>query len=301
MSTDRETTRIVRSWLRTDEHESADRILGTVLDRLDTTPQRRATGWRARRLPQMNTVAKLGLAAAVVAVALIGFSILRGQNIGGPQLADPTTTPTESAVTTPSTTPRPLPVGELDPGSYLVTREDWTPVPFSITVPAGWANNAAGFMTKHADEPAEVMLTPWLVTHIYADACQWDGTLFEVGTTADDLAAALAEQGAREVSGPIDVTLGGHPAKQIELSVPADLDAATCDDGGMRSWPSSATDETTGWIPRPGQTDVVYIIDVDGERILIGTTRGPEASDQDVRELEGVIASIRIISDPSGN
>ena len=36
MSTDRETTRIVRSWLNTEERESADRVLDAVLDRLDT-------------------------------------------------------------------------------------------------------------------------------------------------------------------------------------------------------------------------------------------------------------------------
>ena len=52
MSTDRDTTRIVRSWLQTDEYESADHVLDAVLDRLDTTPQRRSTWWPARRLPR---------------------------------------------------------------------------------------------------------------------------------------------------------------------------------------------------------------------------------------------------------
>ena len=61
MSTDRDITRIVRSWLRTDEHESADRVLDAVLDRLDTTPQRRATWWPAWRFPEMNNTAKLAL------------------------------------------------------------------------------------------------------------------------------------------------------------------------------------------------------------------------------------------------
>ena len=46
MSTDRDTTRIVRSWLQTDEHESADRVLDAVLDQLDATPQRRPPGGR---------------------------------------------------------------------------------------------------------------------------------------------------------------------------------------------------------------------------------------------------------------
>ena len=46
MSTDRDVTRIVRSWLHEDAHEDADRILNLVLDQIDTTPQRLARGWR---------------------------------------------------------------------------------------------------------------------------------------------------------------------------------------------------------------------------------------------------------------
>ena len=51
MDTERDVTRIVRSWLRTDEHESADRVLDNVLALLDATPQRRSW-WPARRIAQ---------------------------------------------------------------------------------------------------------------------------------------------------------------------------------------------------------------------------------------------------------
>jgi hypothetical protein len=300
MSTDRDTTRIVRSWLRSEENDSADRVLGTVLDRLDTTPQRRTTWWPVRRLPEMNNTAKLALAAAAVVVAaLLGIQFLvPGANIGGPDLPDAS----DSGVLVPSTAPRALPPsGELEPGTYLVSRPDWTPVPFSITVPAGWTTDINGFIRKHEGEQQELMLTPWMVTHVYTDACQWDGSLIEVGGTTEEMAAALAEQGARVVAGPVDVTLGGYPAKRIELSVPTDIDVASCDHGEMRSWPSSATDETEGWVPRPGQTDVIYLIDVDGARVLIGTTRGPEAFDEDVAQLDAIITSIRISPGSVGN
>ena len=52
MSTERDLTRVVRSWMRDDEYESADRVLDAVLDALDATPQRRATSWPVRRLPR---------------------------------------------------------------------------------------------------------------------------------------------------------------------------------------------------------------------------------------------------------
>jgi hypothetical protein len=96
MSSERDVTRIVRSWMRDDEHESADRVLDAVLDQLDTTPQRRATWWPARRLTNVNSMAKLALsAAAVVVAAVIGVSLLGSGNIGGPSVTDPT--PEQSA------------------------------------------------------------------------------------------------------------------------------------------------------------------------------------------------------------
>ena len=77
-------THIVRSWLRADEHESADRVLGNVLAALDTTPQRRSWG-PARRITDMNNFAKLGIAAAAVVVgAVIGINLVPASGgVGG--------------------------------------------------------------------------------------------------------------------------------------------------------------------------------------------------------------------------
>jgi hypothetical protein len=97
MSTDRDVTRIVRSWLHEDAYEDADRILNLVLEEVDTTPQR-SPSWLARRFPPMNSTMRIALAvAAVVAIALLGVSLLIPKNIG---------TPTETA--TPSTIPNGL-------------------------------------------------------------------------------------------------------------------------------------------------------------------------------------------------
>jgi len=85
MSADRDVTRIVRSWLHEDAHEDADRVLDMVLDLVDTTPQRRAS-WLARRTPTMNNYARLGLvAAAVLAVVIVGIGLFgRSLDVGPP-------------------------------------------------------------------------------------------------------------------------------------------------------------------------------------------------------------------------
>ena len=104
MSTDRDMTRIVRSWLRTDEHESADRVLDNVLALLDATPQRRSL-WPTRRIVDMNSVAKLATAiAAVVVAAVVGINLLPG-GVGPGD--DPTPSPSPSPSPSPTAPPEP--------------------------------------------------------------------------------------------------------------------------------------------------------------------------------------------------
>jgi hypothetical protein len=88
MSSERDITRIVRSWLKEPANENADRVLDSVLDQLDTTPQRRA-GWPARRFPNVLTYARFGLvAAAVVAAVAIGIGLF-GNSVGPPGVPTP--------------------------------------------------------------------------------------------------------------------------------------------------------------------------------------------------------------------
>jgi len=96
MSQERDVTRLFRSWIREDQHESADQLLGSVLDRLDTTPQLRSR-WPARRSNSMNTYAKLiAVAAAVLVVAVVGYRFLPAQpgGSGGQPTIEPSPSPT---------------------------------------------------------------------------------------------------------------------------------------------------------------------------------------------------------------
>ena len=112
MSTDRDVTRIVRSWLHEDGYEDADRILNLVLDEIDTTPQRSAT-WLARRFPTLSTYARYGLvAAALVLAAVIGIGIY-ANSVGGPgptPTPSPPITQSPSLAASPSATPVPDPL-----------------------------------------------------------------------------------------------------------------------------------------------------------------------------------------------
>ena len=99
MSTDRDVTRIVRSWLEDGATVLPDRVLDSVLDQLPATPQRRAP-WPARRFREMNTPIRLGVAAAALAVvAVVGLTFLpRSDNglVGAVPSSTPSLTPSAS-------------------------------------------------------------------------------------------------------------------------------------------------------------------------------------------------------------
>ena len=61
------------------------------------------------------------------------------------------------------------------------------------------------------------------MTHIFADACNDSVAPVTAGTTAAELANALAAQQGHSSSAVTDVTVGGFPAKRIELVLPADV------------------------------------------------------------------------------
>jgi hypothetical protein len=266
MSTDRDTTRIVRSWLRAEENESADRVLDAVLDRLDTTPQRRATRWPARR-PQMNTTAKLALgAAAVVVVALLGINFLvpGGPRVGGP---DPSLAPEPSLA--PDPTPTALRAADpLEPGTYVSHPLASNPsLAVTFTVPDGWQAYDAAVLaplgddsTQGPDGAAFVFLE---IPGIYSDPCNSLGSPdVDGGVTAEDLAAAFSAQTAYEVS-VADVSVSGYSGKQVELQLPSDFDECRRDEFFVFYGGPYAQGADNRWH--------LTVLDVEGSRLVIFT------------------------------
>jgi hypothetical protein len=286
MSTDRDTTRVVRSWLEEGRTTLPDWILDDVLDRLPATPQRRSR-WPARRFSDMNGYAKLLIAAAaVIAIAVVGISLLpRGTGPGGLQ---PSATPGPTA--TPSAEPTEvsrLPnSGPIEPGTYLLG-----PTTMRITVPSGWDAGFGGFdIRKHRDQPNEVGLSSSDEIRVFEDACATDVTPPPTGPSAEDLVAALQAQDNSDVSEPVDVTVDGHSGVRIDITAPEGLDIASCTDGRLRIW-----EDTPGYLTvvEP-ETAPVYVVQTPSGRIVFGTGHGPEATEADLAELDAIVASIVI-------
>jgi hypothetical protein len=169
-------------------------------------------------------------------------------------------------------------------------------------VPAtGWTSNDwILFKNFGSDSHSHLIaLSTWTVGNLKADPCRWKaGTLDPpVGPTVGDLAAALLEQAGPAEGTSSDVTLGGYRGKRIEFSIPSDFDTTACDEGAYSRWEAaSEPGDWGGWIYGGGQREAVYIIDVDGKRVVVDTMSLPGASATDLAEFHQMIASIRFES-----
>ncbi|HEX7171444.1 MAG TPA: hypothetical protein VF365_02430 [Candidatus Limnocylindria bacterium] len=304
MSTDRDTTRIVRSWLTTDENESADRILGTVLDRLDTTPQRRATWWLARRFSDMHTFAKVAIAAAaVVALLLVGIVLLPGSrpSVGEPDAsasasALPSVPPTPSE---PSPTPDAAfpPTGELAIGTHRVTLSG-VRVIFDLTTD-GWVSNGSFGIDKGRPEaPESAGFIFWSLSApdtVFADPCTGVPLSPAPEPSIAALAAAVASlPGTELVIGPTEVTVGGYPAQHVAIMVPDDIG---CEPNEFYLWEDTDNPGQARYATDKGSTIHTWIIDVDGRLVWIDGETYAASDPAAEREILEIIGSIRFRQD----
>ncbi len=297
MSTDRDTTRIVRSWLRTDEHESADRVLDAVLDQIDTTPQRRVTWWPVRRLFDMNKALTFGVAAAaLVIVAVLGYNFLvpAGPRVGGP-----------AGSPSPTASPAAFRAGALTAGTYELrpftdSRDSGLCMPedpqcaedpaddsirITLAIPDGYEAVANGRPLIWGPE-GDTGLIILRGAGLYSDPCHSTPPPdIAVGPTVDDFANAVADHPLLDATTPVDVTLAGYAGKYLDLQLPADV--------------SECTDNF--WVYEPGVYAQgpshrwhLWILDVDGIRVVIQSMDYPSTSAAAQAELQAIVNSIQI-------
>jgi hypothetical protein len=221
-----------------------------------------------------------------------------------PTSAPPTSTPTEEARPTPQTLGRESD-RSLEAGTYRVAIASLPA--FLVTVPDGWVGGASLIhKPRSGHDVSPVALMFWDVDQVYGHPCQWRGTLFRPGPTVDDLAEALVDIPLRNATQPVDVTLDGYAGKYLEWSVPADIETEPhgeyvsfddCDQTGdgdraFESWTGKAGGSDR-YQQGPGQVDRLWILDVDGIRLVIDAFEMPYATAAERAELMAVVESIR--------
>ncbi len=327
MSTDRDVTRIVRSWLEDGATALPDRVLDSVLDQLPATSQRRAW-WPAWRLREMNNALKLAIAAvAVVVVALVGINLLpRSDGVGGSGTSaspapSPTASPSASLSRSPSPSPVLFPNGPLPAGSYTIQpfvgpgglclgqagcteagAEDDS-IRITVTVPDGWS----GFEISVA--PSVERFSPpgganllfmrggWL--HTVWQVCGGSGPdiptgpNISTGTTVDEFVTALVDHPDLDVTSPVDVTLAGYSGKYLELQAPDNI-AANQDSPAQGECAYYFVWEPGIYAQGPNALWRIWVLDVNGVRVLVRADSFPGTSPEIQAQLQAIVDSIHI-------
>lgn len=281
--------RTARAWLQDGPVVMSDRALQAALDEVHQTRQRRAI-WPAWRNAPMNTTVFrfAALAAGVLVIAVLGFSILPGIGPGGPTTPAPTTpAPTPTLATPPSADPSPRAVG--------ITFDPALPFRLLLTLPPGWSGEDGSFVVQKYGGalPNGMAIATWIVGNVYTDGCNWSGTLRDpaVGPTVDDLANAISGLEDRVTTAPADVTVDGYAGKELEMTIP-DVDFTTCDQGEFRSW--TALDGSSRFHQGPLEHSRILILDVDGTRVLVFGRSFPGTSPADLAELNTILDTMQI-------
>jgi hypothetical protein len=200
---------------------------------------------------------------------------------------------------------------ELEAGTYRIDLTGLAGGPvyptFEITVPEGWVSLDGWSLTPATDgqDVPSVALTFWNVDEVYGHPCQWAGTELRPGPDVDGLAETLAKVPMRDATEPRPVTVDGRDGMYLEWTVPDDIevdengDFPECDETAdghrdFRSWTG------LGWAEArfqqgPGQLDRLWILDVDGQRLIVDAFSMPSATEADIDELIGVVESIRFL------
>lgn len=239
------------------------------------------------------------LAVLVAALVAIGCSRVADEpSTGAAQSALPTSTAVPSS--TPTST---LPTGfksvtglVLGTGNYPL---------YEVVVPNIWGTAGGQFVAKYTfDHPPVLGLSVWDVGQVFRDPCHWVGQEYDPGPTVANLVAALVAQPMRNASQPTDVTIAGYSGQYLEWSVPADLKSSTWTDfdacdidpsdpvhRNFNSWLGNGMGNRYEQVP--GQVDRLWVLDVNGQRLVIDATYSADTVQSDRDELQSAVASLR--------
>jgi hypothetical protein len=199
--------------------------------------------------------------------------------------------------------------GSLTPGLYFVDPDLEPSTPLRVVYEVADDGRSSWIGAAKFAGPEHVGVSISTISNVVRHGCSdhsWSDP--PVGSSVEDLAAALADLAPFVVtSPPEEVSAYGHRGMHLELTVPDlpvegaadDRSFTGCTDGQLKSWvaaidtePGDAYYGYTG----PGYVEEIWILDVEGTRVMIAAEQSPESPPSHVEEMRSILASIRIES-----
>lgn len=190
--------------------------------------------------------------------------------------------------------------GPLSPGRYRVPFEgvDVDAVAAEVEVPSGFEVYNESFLWQDSDR-GHASLSFWEVTGVNRHPCHREGKprFVDPGPSLEDLAAALRRQPRRLGPEPTPVDFAGYDGLYLELRLPQGFDPAQCDTGHYEAW-EAVDPQTLGAMQRyqygPGEVDRIWILDVEGRRLVVNAAHQQGTPRQVVTDLTGMLDSIHL-------
>lgn len=169
---------------------------------------------------------------------------------------------------------------------------------FTFTVPEGWAVapfQSMWLASERNSPPGGAGMIFGRGGWVHSEPCLTNEQIrlngappdVPIGSTVDDFANALGDNPALDVTAPVDVTLAGFSGKYVDLQVPSDISACPTSyfpwEGGRELYAQG-----------PSQRWHLWILDVDGIRVVVETNDYPGTAPQRQAELDVIVDSIRI-------
>lgn len=182
----------------------------------------------------------------------------------------------------------------LAAGEYGLTANGVSDKVVVVTAPEGFMG--FGGWTFVTDSPFHAMGFQ-TAERVYADPCglarsDKTATMQDPGPTVADLAKALVAQRGTKTSAPVPVTVDGHKGLYLDYQVAKGIDPGECQNQafdifstGPGSWYLEAARERAG----------IWIIDVDGERLVLAWVAVPGVTKAQISEMARMVKTARFV------
>ena len=270
------------SWLVDGPERMPEHLVDSIVTQLEQTHQRKHM-WLPGREQMNRMMVAVGGVAAVALLAVVGlYFVGHGSGVGNGPTPSPTPAPTA------------LQAGDLMPGRYFTDSQGYR---YTFTIPVtGWVAldpSTLHFGSLTNNPPDEGYFAVWgELPTLFSNACQWAGTTITPGPTVDDLANAIEGLSGFQSSTPTGVTVSGYQGKRLQVTVPSDVNFASCENAQYHLWDGR-------WYQGVGQVDDIRILDLNGDRQHFFTSYLPATSQQTKSQLDQVAQSVEIAPAPA--
>jgi hypothetical protein len=226
------------------------------------------------------------VAVVVVALMIVGINLLPsfGKIEEQPRATVGTVPPSRTAAT-----PSPR-VAERGRSAAVHHVLGWPGGMLEVDIPAGWTWSTDVPLTVVTGDlrgPDVSVSFDQDIAAVRTGICVGTSDFIDAGQTVDDLVQALARQTGAESTRVARVAIDGHQATRYSLTLPSPCPEPA---EGITLW---RTADGADYTPIEGGFVVIYVMDVDGHRLVV-TTDGRGASPEQLDDRGRIIDSLRI-------